>query len=115
MVNLNVLQRTGLGRNVGVDIAGAVFGIREVEYGTLFGEMFLGNDVNGVYLQVLEERGAKGPAVLPMVTSSSMFLSIIDGLIFAPGRLGYSLGALGPEYPILNPSENPGRRWLTVG
>lgn len=107
MVNLNVLQRTGLGRNVGVDIAGAVFGIREVEYGTPFGEMFLGNDVNGVYLQVLEERGAKGPA--------SMFLSIIDGLIFAPGRLGYSLAALGPEYPILNPSENPGRRWLTVG
>ena len=52
MVNLNVLQRTGLGRNVGVDIAGAVFGIREVEYGTPFGEMFLGNDVNGVYLQV---------------------------------------------------------------
>ena len=77
--------------------------------------MFLGNDIKGVYLQVLEERGAKGPAVLHMVTSSSLFFSMIDGLIFAPARLGYSLAALGPEYPILNPSENPGRRWLTVG
>ena len=33
----------------------------------------------------------------PRVTSFSMFLSIIDGLIFAQGRLEYSLGALGPE------------------
>ena len=37
MVNLNVLQRTGLGRNVGVDIARAVFGIREVEWKCFLG------------------------------------------------------------------------------
>ena len=33
----------------------------------------------------------------PRVTSFSMFLSIIDLLIFAQGRLEYSLGALGPD------------------
>ena len=47
---------------------------------------------NGVYLQVGE-----GPAVWPRVTSFSMFLSMIDGLGFAQGRLEYSLEALGPE------------------
>ena len=33
----------------------------------------------------------------PTVTSFSMFLSIVDGLIFAQGRLEYSLGAFEPE------------------
>ena len=33
----------------------------------------------------------------PRLTSFSMFLSKIDGLIFAQGRLEYSLGALGPD------------------
>ena len=35
-----------------IDAGGAVFGIQEVEYGTPFGEVFLGNDPNGAYLQV---------------------------------------------------------------
>ena len=61
MVNLNVLQRIGLGRNMGIDTSGAVFGVGEVEYGTPFGGMFLGNDPNGVYLQVREGRGVKRP------------------------------------------------------
>ena len=52
MVNLNVLQRIGLGRNVGIDAGRAVFGIREVELRTPFRGVFLGNDPNGVYLQV---------------------------------------------------------------
>ena len=47
-----------------------------------FGGVFLGNDPNRVYLQV-----GQGPAVWPGVTSSSMLLSITNGLIFAQGRL----------------------------
>ena len=33
----------------------------------------------------------------PRATSFSMFLSMIEGLVFEQGRLEYSLGALGPE------------------
>ena len=39
-----------------IDAGGAVFGIQEVEYGTPFGEVFLGNDPNGAYLQVWEAK-----------------------------------------------------------
>ena len=50
------------------------------------------------YTYKLEKGGMrKGPAVWPKVTSFSMFLSMIDGLVLAQGRLEYSLGALGPE------------------
>ena len=43
----------------------------------------------------LEKGGMrKGPTVWPRVTSFSIFLSIIDGLMFAQGRLEYSLGPL---------------------
>ena len=61
------------------------------------GECFLGMTAMG-YTCRFEKGGVqKGPAVWPTVTSLSMFLSIIDGLIFVQGRLEYSLGALGPE------------------
>ena len=60
-------------------------------------ECFLGMTPMG-YTCRLEKGGMrKGPAVWPRVTSFSMFLSMIVGLIFAQGRLEYSLGALGPE------------------
>ena len=60
-------------------------------------ECFLGMMPMG-YTCRLEKGGMwKGPAVWPRVTSFSIFLSIIDGLMFAQGRLEYSLGALGPE------------------
>ena len=60
-------------------------------------ECFLGMTPMG-YTCKLEKGGMrKGPAVWPRVTSFSMFLSMIDGLVLAQGRLEYSLGALGPE------------------
>ena len=46
---------------MGIDAGGAVFGMREVEYGTPFGGVFLGNDPNGVHLQVRDGRGAERP------------------------------------------------------
>ena len=62
--------------------------------------MFLGNDPNRVYLQVGEGGMRKGSAVWPRVTSFSMFLSMIDGLVFAQGRLEYSFG--GPRTRTAN-------------
>ena len=76
---------------MGIDAGGAVFGIREVEYGTPFGRVFLGNDPNGVHLQVREGRGAERPRC---VAQDNLFK---HGLIFAQERFKYSLGALGPE------------------
>ena len=60
-------------------------------------ECFLGMTPMG-YTCRLEKGGMwKGPTVWPRVTSFSIFLSTIDGLMFAQGRLEYSLGGLGPE------------------
>ena len=61
VVHLYVLQRIGFGRNVGIDTGGAVFGVGEMENGTPFRRVFLGNDPNGVYLQVGEGRDVKRP------------------------------------------------------
>ena len=60
-VHLYILQRIRFGRNVGVDTGGAVFWIGEMENGTSFRRVFLGNDPNGVYLQVGEGRDGKRP------------------------------------------------------
>jgi len=77
VVHLHVLQRIGFGRNVGIDTGGVVFGIGEMENSTPFRRVFLGNDPNGVYLQVGERRDVKRPCCVAQVTSFSMLLSII--------------------------------------
>ena len=46
---------------MGIDTGGAVFGIGEMENGSPFRRVFLGNDPNGVYLQVGERRDVKRP------------------------------------------------------
>ena len=46
---------------MGIDTGGAVFGRGEMDYGTPLGRVFLGNDPNGVYLQVGERRDVKRP------------------------------------------------------
>ena len=56
-----VLQRIGFRRNVAIDTGGAVFGVGEMENGTPFRRVFLGNDPNGVYLQVGEGSDVKRP------------------------------------------------------
>ena len=46
---------------MGVNTGEAVFGIGEMENGSPFRRVFLGNDPNGVYLQVGEGRDVKRP------------------------------------------------------
>ena len=46
---------------MGIDTGGAVFGVGEMENGTPFRRVFLGNDPNGVYLQFGEGRDVKRP------------------------------------------------------
>ena len=64
-----------------VDTGGAVFGIRKVEYGTPFEECFLEMTPMGYSCRFEKGEVRKSPAVWPTVTSFSLYLSTINGLV----------------------------------
>ena len=70
---------------MGIDTGGVVFRVRVGGKWYAILKSVSWDDPNGVYLQVGEGGGGmrKGPAVWPSVTSFSMFLSMIDGLVLA--------------------------------
>ena len=67
MVNVNVLQRIGLGRNVGGDTGGAVFRIQKVNIVRSSEECFLGMTPMGYNCRFEKGGVRKGPAVWPRV------------------------------------------------